>query len=291
MKRYQKSASTDDGLSLLYGTLGGNVASLEVGPFVQTLDVDPFLDFLNGNEPGVPPVGLKSTGNPTEGEILRGWIDEWLDTGKGEDGEDPRRRDFKRAANVGEAVHKYSTRGKIRLLGVGGSLHLWIEEYETPRKFGLRPLLAPPNESYASEQLVFFLLSDVRFKLAKCRTEECGTYFLLNHWKRLYKQGTFCDTCQRRRSHESAKRATAQEREEIRYALHEAAAKRFRKEITANPLWYSSEALKKRVAAFLNTKFLEEESFWAAYPKGVTGKWVANAKNWEPIGIAAKGGK
>lgn len=294
MQRYQKYATPHPNLYTLSGMLGGvspdRTVTLQVEPFVQSLEVEPFLNFLNGDGPRVPGVRVILMGNPTESEVLRGLIDEWLDSGKADDGDDPRRRDFKRAKHVQGAAHEYSMRGKLQLLGVGNSLHLWIDEYEAP-KSDLRPILGPSNESYAKEQLVFFLLSSLRYSLARCRTKECGTYFQLKQWKRLYRHGTLCDVCQRKRSQESAKRATAQEREDVRVVLHVAAAKRFRKEIISRPQWYSDDALKRKVAKFLSVKFGDEESFCAAYPKGITGKWVANVKNWKPIQVAANGGK
>jgi len=276
---------------MLGGVNRGRTLNLEVEPLVQSLEVEPFLNFLNGDESSVPSVRMMSVGKPTEGDILRGWIDEWLESGKADDGDDPRRRDFKKAKHVQGAAHEYSMRGKLQLLGVGNSLHLWIDEYEPPPKPGLRPLLAPSNESYAKEQLVFFLLSELRHSLAKCQTKECGAYFQLKHWKRLYRHGTLCDTCKRNRSQQSAKAATARERSDVKLALQIGAAKRFSKQIKRNSLWYRDEALKGQIAEFLNAKFGDREVVRAAYPKGITGKWVANAKNWKPIEAAAKGGK
>jgi len=176
-------------------------------------------------------------------------------------------------------------------MGFKSGLEPFIQEYPKEDTGPMRPLVGPRAKDYAREQLVFFLLSQVRFSLARCRNEECGIYFLLNQWNRLYPNGTLCEACKRKRSHESAKVATAREREAVREALHRAAAKRFRREIRGNPLWYRTETHKQRVADFLNAKFADDESFRKAYPIGLTGKWVANVKNWKPIEATAKGGK
>ena len=93
------------------------------------------------------------------------------------------------------------------------------------------------------------------------------------------------------RSQQSAKAATARERSDVKLALQIGAAKRFSKQIKRNSLWYRDEALKGQIAEFLNSKFGDREVVRAAYPKRITGKWVANSKNWKPIEAAAKGGK
>jgi hypothetical protein len=45
------------------------------------------------------------------------------------------------------------------------------------------------------------------------------------------------------------------------------------------------------IARYLNARFGDREPFRSAYPNGITGKWIANAKNWKPIEEVAKGGK
>jgi len=266
-------------------------AALDVKPLVQSLEVEPFIEFLNGIASVTPTVRLMSAGIPSEREILLGWIDEWLDSGKADDGDDPRRRNFKSARHVAGAAYDYSTHGRLQLLGGGDSLHLWIDEYDVDPETGKRRLLGPPIESLAKEQLVFFLLSELRFRLAKCQVAECGSYFQLRKWKRLYPQGTLCEVCQRKRSQQSAKAATAKDRRDVKLALQNGIAMRFGKQIRRNPLWYRDEDLKNKIAEFINAKLGDRELVRAAYPKGITGKWVANAKNWKPIEAAAKGGK
>ncbi|HZL29277.1 MAG TPA: hypothetical protein VFC39_22315 [Acidobacteriaceae bacterium] len=303
MKRYQKSRHSEkESVSLadaLLKALRGHKVPLEPLKLFQEFDVDEFLELLNHREPKRPTIplsttgmaGLKYTPLPTTGEILRTWVDEWLDSGRADDGDDPLRRNFTVAVNAAQAAYQYSDWRKIHLIGYGGTLRPVLNRYEKEPSAELRPLVGPRREDYAREQLVFFLLSPVRFSLAQCRKKECGAYFLLNQWNRLYPHGTLCEDCKRKRSQESAKDATAREREAVRVALHGAAAKRFRKEVTSNPLWYRAEAQKKKVADFLNAKFDGDESFRVAYPNGITGKWVANVKNWKPIEVAAKGGK
>jgi hypothetical protein len=229
---------------------------------------------------------------PSTPEVLRGWIDEWLDSGRGKDGvEDPRDRNFKQAEGVALAAYEFSKRGKILLLTDSNGLAPWISKYESELTGTLRPLLGVRNEDYAREQLVFFLLSDLRFKLAKCRKEGCGTYFLLKHWNRQYKRGTLCDSCKRSRSKESAIKATAEVRDHAKAQLHDFAAKKFAKQILRTPDWHKQKALKNAISKFLCAKIERSELLRTVYKSGVTGKWVSRSENWNAIDTAAKGEK
>lgn len=308
MKSYQKSNSLTAGMLDPFRFLSvdewGPSVSLELVKPIQSVKVDALLALLNRKVPkpvqvpgsmqplastGVEPIKFETIRSTHE--VLKLWIDEWLDTGRSEYGEDPRTRSIQTAENVMLAVYEFCKRGRAILMPEGNSLGLWLVKYDPEPKSTLRPAFGPRPEDYAREHLVFFLLSELRFTLAKCRGEHCDTYFLLKHKNRLYKRGTFCDSCQRHRSQRSARQATVREREDVKLTLHRGVARRFGKDIRRNPLWHRDEGLKEKISLFLNTRFGEKELVRAAYPKGITGKWVANKKNWDPIERAAKGGK
>lgn len=268
----------------------------------QSLDIDEFLALLNRSDPPRRALPLQMLGDiprmdsmplPTTQELLRGWVDEWLDSGKGNKGvEDPRDRTLEKAAAAALAAREYSKQGKILLLPDANSLVLWLEKHDKEPTGSLYSPHRPPRSiEYAREQLVFFLLSDVRFRLAKCRKEYCGTYFLLKHWNRQYKGGTLCDLCKRSRSEESAIRATADVRNWAKAQLHDFAAKKFAKQIRNTPRWHQQKELKDRIAGFLNAKIERSESLGAVYKRGITGKWVTRSENWNGIEAALKGGK
>lgn len=310
MNGYQKSEDSELGLANLYGILGGLYfgpsAPLDSLRLVQSLETDKFLELLNRKETQAKPILLRpmkllrptlTTATtpqvsyvppPTVSQILRGWVDDWLDSGREDGGDFPEKRTFDRARIAAVEAYKFSERGNLRLVSRGQTLVPWLETKEEPNKFEF--LLEAKRESFARQQLVFMLLSDLRFKLAKCRYEKCGTYFELKHWKRAYRKGTLCDSCGRSRSLESAKSATALERKMAKERLYKLAAKRFAKPISKNPNWYGDAKLKASIAEFLSVKIKASESLRAVYPKGIQGKWVANVKNWKPIELAAKGG-
>jgi hypothetical protein len=289
-----------DSSGMLYGGLYSPAAPLDSLNLIQSLDIDKFLALLNRRDPPRKPLPPQKPGDiprmdytprPTTQELLRGWVDEWLDSGKDNNGvEDPRERNFEKARGTASAA---SEPKKICLVGRGNSLSPWFDTYDNEPTGSLYSLSGQPPRSteYAREQLVFFLLSNVRFRLAKCRKDHCGTYFLLKHWNRQYKGGTLCDSCKRSRSEESAIKATAEVRDHAKAELHEFAAKKFAKQIRGTPRWHQQKELKGRIASFLNAKIERSESLRAVYKSGITGKWVARSENWKKIDTIVKGGK
>jgi hypothetical protein len=297
-KRYQKSELDPFAkleLGTLYGTLSSKTERLGSLKLTQSLDIDKFLRVLNRKEPPTKPLPplmpgdvprMAATPLPTTQELLRGWVDEWLDSGKNNyGGEDPRERNFKKDSGVGLAAYEFSKQGKIRLLPDSSSLALWLAESDKEPTGHFYPLIGSPPQSaeYAKEKLVFFLLSDLRFKLAKCRKDSCGKYFVLKHWNRLYKRGTVCESCQRSRSLESAVNATAESRRKAGNTLHQLAAKKFIRQILVAPDWPIDGKLKERIVLYLNSEIKRTDSLKAIYRDGITGRWLANAKNWNPI--------
>jgi len=299
MKRYQQSgrrpAIYEDYFAPLSGGDAGKKIRLDSLRPYQSLNIDKFLPLLNKRAATNKQSGAY-TPLPSVSEIARGWVDEWLDSGRDKTGtEYPLWRSFKRAQNCALAARQHSQHGRVELMPYESGLELRFAEYDEPSTESLRPLLGTRDEDYAREQLVLFLLTGLRFMLAKCRKEECGTYFVLRHWNRKYKDGTLCDSCKRSRSQDSAVKATAEVRKDAASQLHQLVAKRFSKQIRRIPDWHKQPELKGAIAEYLNQQIERSESLRAVYlngkREGVTGKWVARSENWNGIETALKGGK
>lgn len=270
-----------------------------LGPLntIQQLDEWRFLDLLNEPQASPNPVPSMSLfpqflSPPRVSAILREWVDEWIDSARDSDGvEKPAERKFREDGKIEQVVYDYSQRNRICLFAKSQGLELWFKRYEVtdgrPRLLGVR------NEDIARENLVFLLLSDLRFKLAKCRRDGCGKYFALNHWKRTYKRGTFCSECQRARSQESAVRATAGERNEAEWMLSRLAARKFAKRIAANPNWHQDANLRTALVKYLNARIERVDLLRSVYKSGnrngITTKWLSHAKNWNAIQMFVKG--
>jgi hypothetical protein len=320
---YQKSSKSSpaksdssapvDALSFLYRWVLSfpEIAPLNSLEIQQGLEIKKFLTLLNSKEPEGKAAGspFKPPTNPSinytppssASEVLRKWVDEWLDSGRDAQGaEDPRDRNFGEAPVAKAAACEYSKRGKILLLPdpLSDSKRLapWFVT-ASEMEFASKMRGMPPSGSKddPAEQLVFFLLSDIRLKLAKCRNEKCGSYFLLKHWNRRYKRGTLCDPCKRSRSLESALKATEKERLQAKRELYELAGNRFAKQIRSSPDWYKDSKLKDSITHYLNDHIQRSVSLSAIYMrrprKGLTGKWVAHPKNWKKIESAIRGDK
>ncbi len=299
-RKKRTSSARNSRIARIFGDPDPWRPAFNLGPLnlVQTLSGDEFVDLLSEHEDQADAFLRKNLPDfapqLSVGEILRVWVDEWLDSGKSEDGaDDPRKRNFEKADGASLAAYKYSKGRRISLLGRSGDLGIWFDPYKEDPK-SLSPYFGPTSEDIAREKLVFFLLSDLRYKLAKCRKAECGRYFLLKHWKRSYRRGTVCDTCQRVRSLESAVKATANNRLMAKKVLYKLVTNKFASQILNTPDWYRNAELKEAIVNYLNTCIKRSDSlralYWSGPRKGVTGKWLANSKNWKEIETATKGG-
>jgi hypothetical protein len=272
---------------------------------IQSIDVDEFLAILNRDEPTVRPAiadseqgGLAKvwwyTPPASVREVLRGLVDEWINSGYVNGVDVPRDRNLERAPNVTAAAFQFSTRGKIRLLpdSDGDGLAVWLDH-------GIEPgnserFLLQKRETFAVEQVTFMLLSDLRFKIAKCRRQACGSYFLLEQWNRQYKSGTLCGDCKIARRSASAGSATKEARRDAEEALFDLVARKFAEQLLRTPAWHRRPELKSKIVEYLNAKIKRSEELSAVYMteprKGITGKWVARSKNRIGIEAAVKKG-
>jgi hypothetical protein len=281
----------------------------------QPVDDDAFVEFLNQREfpdnPWKIPLGYNPPKKLTEYEVwvegktealdpwrevvpgvnpqramrdlLKRWVDEWLDSSKADDGvETPLKRDLSKTKRARQAVLTYSLRGNIRLEPGTDGLSLRLNILKAGPN---APLPAPQWrwDQLARQSLVLFLLSELRHKLGKCRTNGCGHYFQLSHWNRTYKRGIYCDACKRSRSLKSAAISTSVARHEAESMLYRLAAKRFAKLFHGNSDWYRVPRVKRDVTSYLNTQIQRSDLLRSVYStgarKGVTGKWLALSKN------------
>jgi|SRR5215472_767103 len=231
-------------------------------------------------------------GRASVAKQLRDWVDEWINSGRDAHGvETPATRNYEKAQTVERAVEDYSLGSRMCLMGFGQALYLSFDLFgQTEESVAGKFTLAPAIKTIAGEKLVLILLSDLRFKLARCRHQECGKFFILKHWKRTYRNGTFCSECQRQRSHNSALLATANGRERVEEELHLLVAKQFKNQILADPGWHKDPKLKARITRYLNSRIERSAELAKAYPRGITGKWIARESNWDGITQTAKEG-
>jgi len=190
------------------------------------------------------------------------------------------------------AVSKYSSRG-ITLVPHGAGLELSLartsEESAVP--------MSLTAEDIAAEKLTRLLLDPLRFRIAKCRNETCGpygygTYFLLNKWNTMYKQGTRCPACTRKASLKSAAITTEKDRHAAEDALHRLASKKFRKEIVTQPDWFRSAKTKAEMLEYLNRCIDESKQLCAVYRvdgrTGVSARWLARREHYVAISKMAR---
>jgi hypothetical protein len=226
--------------------------------------------------------------------LFRELIDEWIDSGYSLGADHPSERSLDRAENVLTAVVSASRSGQLTLgsNASGTGLALSIRSSEEPR--GTLFESRDSAQRFAQEQIACVLLSDLRFKLAKCRTEACGSYFTLSHWNRPYKNGTRCEECRTKLRSNQAVALTSSAREGAIEKLCSLAASKYRKRILADRLWHKREDLKRQIADFLSERVAQGEETKDSipivrfYPKGVTVKWISRHVNWDLIESIAK---
>lgn len=241
------------------------------------------------------------------GAQLRGYVDEWLDTGVASDGvEDPRERDLTKTRSAGGAVQRFSGKQRLELAVSREGLSVRILAVPNPTVDYLMTNIVDilgsgdcsdqaRSGAYGAPQdnadglFALFCLSSWRLRLAKCK--RCGRYFWLKHWNRAYKRGTACPKCTRTRSMESAMLSTSRAREQAERELYHRAAKRFGKWIVKQPNWYRAAAPRVRAEMidFLNEQITSSHSLLSVYRHRLTGKWLSWSKNRDGIERAVKG--
>lgn len=133
---------------------------------------------------------------------LREYVDDWLDSGVRADGtEAPGERNYDRARKVQDCVAFYSYFCSTWITLPPGEQYPEVRMGMPGLKCGrVRSQLLAEYE--ATEMIVMLLLSGLRRRIAKCRYEKCGRYFLLNEKprKETYAHGLFCSGLHNRRA-------------------------------------------------------------------------------------------
>jgi hypothetical protein len=216
--------------------------------------------------------------------LLRSFVDQWVETGVYLDGREglaergvPRHEWFKRGQLLPDAQGKsmalvtvdtlvlevfHQTRPQVSRSPDG--IEITFPTYEPKRE-------AAPLEGLAEREakrfFVWFLASDLRVKLGKCRA--CSRYEIKT--RKFYKAGTYCRPC---KAKASAGKITQKKRQDLQ---------RQRKETLAAVLksWgvrmdAISPAMRKRLAGEVNRRVKGE--------KGITMKWVT--RNLRPVRLS-----
>lgn len=241
------------------------------------------------------------------GEQLRGYVDEWLDTGVASDGvEDPRERDLTKTRSAGDAVQRFSGKQRLELAVSREGLSVRILDAPNPTVDYLMKNMVDlsssgdradqaRNEAYGTPQdladglFIHCCLSGWALRLAKCK--RCSRYFWLKHWNRPYKRGAACSMCIRTRSADSARLSTSKVREQTEQELYKRAARRFRKRIAKQPNWCRDSRVRAEMIGFLNEQIAKSHSLLSVYRRELTGKWLSWSKNRDGIERAAVKGR
>jgi hypothetical protein len=174
-------------------------------PLALTEDLIGFTTFrkiLNGHHPAWLSSGDVHT-------PLKRCVDEWLDTAVTQDGtEDARQRQLAKAPSACAAIQRFS-KNQLPGIEVTPESQISVRLHETLAGFDGLP------QDVADKLCTLFFLCDWQVRLAKCRRTECGRYFELKQWNRVYTKGTVCSKdCTRIRSQQSALEATKRRRDQ-----------------------------------------------------------------------------
>jgi len=175
-------------------------------------------------------------------------IDNWIDSGRNADGsESPTRRNHGRAQEAwSDACWYFKEHAQLQLIpGEPPQLRLsakWNKVWGT-------------LEARARNGLIMatVLLSDLRFRLAKCRYQKCGRYFLLSHPReKPHANGLFCCTAHNRA--EAAMKGMKLRRAEATASLIESAAR----EVWRQKKQGRAFRVKERLVATLNQQIARD---------------------------------
>ena len=252
-----------------------------------------FLAFLNGER-----LPLKSSlifmlmgDNDLLRSQLRLYVNEWLSTGMTGHGECPRERDLTKAPNASRAIRRFSDRGAVDLVIERGGVSAGFVAYPPMTLQNMARVAQAQELAEESADRLFTILfmSGWHRRLGRCtRLGECGRYFELKHWNRLYKRGTVCPECTRVRSLESAALNTSRTREQVRNDLYRLVAARFANRISRRADWHRDLKLRATVLEFLNQRIGKDRGLKAIYGDGITGKWLSWSRNRKGIEEAVK---
>jgi hypothetical protein len=201
--------------------------------------------------------------------LLRHYIDEWIDTGRAADGmESPADR------GLGESERPHAPKVLEAASGATGVLHVvfknegGLEVFFCPYKAGcsLRELAKREAARYCA----WFIASDWRNTVVKCRKLSCGRYFAIKNTRHLYKRGTYC---RHHSSEKSAEAVTKEKRQRKRTLLQQLAVTAVEQHQKLSATDKKEHVLKYYVADYVNQR--TPAAMKSIAPKSpITGKWV-----------------
>jgi hypothetical protein len=243
-------------------------------PPIQRIETSRLLKLLNSTS-RAPPVTMSS-------QLLRLWLDEWLNSGYKDGIDRPRERNLKNCC--GALMGANLLNGWILDRNEKGD-GLWLRfdaNYDLANAGDLKD--AKEELDFAQHVLRrFFLTPDLPFKLARCRWEGCAAYFILYQTNRVYTRGTLCVRCRRRAKSLDDKQSMEALREDAQDKLRKRAAAKFARQILKEKDLAISKRLKERIVADLNNHISRSPKLRMVKPNGLTTKWVTLAANWNPI--------
>ncbi|MBA3912964.1 MAG: hypothetical protein H0X25_03695 [Acidobacteriales bacterium] len=217
--------------------------------------------------------------------LLRNHVDQWLETGMQYGGaEAPGSRNFRVAEQSAWLEEGTAEEKRFALLprSFPGNHTFSInfplsgDPAETPllMKFHLKNADAknPHSAFLEAESLTMMLLmSDLRFRIAKCRYETCREpyFFLQKRQKKVWENGLFCCLAHNRAA--TATKRVRIRRNECQQRLIMLAAAQLRKRSQRGNEWYSDRSLKQELVTGVNRGIARDPNF---QQDGITINWV-----------------
>jgi hypothetical protein len=227
---------------------------------------------------------------------LRGYVDAWISSGiLDEQSESPYARSDERVAD--SAYSPNSSLDALMLFNCFGffrqshELRVWYPPTASAPSLQLTPRPVKASErahQHATALMVGVLSTDLRYRIAKCRYQKCGHYFLLSERRReRYANGIFCrPSCNRAAS---AARLTTQRRRLFNPTVIEWAARELSGQGCTED---DSLARKKKLLLKLNKRFArhKDPNLCGARKQNRDGSYVALnwlTRHWTEIQVKA----
>ena len=269
---------------------------------VDALDEKDFLTVLRQPSSKRPKNLLRPSldAYPAVGEMLRDWVDEWLDSGvEASGGEDPKKRLLKKRGPAAMAVYNFFDRGAIKIIPASTGFAPYIER--TPRTGAGQLTLGFPlafggtSVKMAEEEFAIFMMSDLRWLLCKCRAAGCGKYFVLNTTAAsYYKRGMRCDDCKPQQRREAKGASKDNVRTAAAKELYRLTAEKFGTQIMAKGVnWHTDLKLAASIPRYLSLQIERTDKvgdvlrpYKTGGRNGVQDRWLRRKANQKGIEAA-----
>jgi hypothetical protein len=196
---------------------------------------------------------------------LRTLVDEWLETGRNEEGESPTRRNIELTRSAVMEVVDFTSKYHPQFFpGFDSSFMYPLGDHKAGNVFEARDL-------EATRLFVNFVITDWKQSLCKCRYSKCGVYFIPKKLRATYPHGTFC-----KREHQrdmSALAATKARRSNAKSNLMKLAAQWIAARGPDSAGWQHDGALKDQIAKYLSAQMSRKRNLCSGRDQ-VTKSWV-----------------